>query len=378
MPDQLTATGRAALRTVRVLAEDIGPRLAGSGGERRAANWLAEQLEQAGCDVAIEPFSTPATFVSLYALLTVLGGAALPLAWWSPLAGLVAGLTAGLLLAVENLSFPVVSRLLQRHPSQNVVARRPPTGEPEQDIVITAHLDSAVVSDIRNVVHVRLLFLGMLLSCLALAALSLALLVGAPRWVLLIGLPCAAHLAICTGIMLHQAARSPVVAGAGDNASGVAALLQAARQLPPLTRSTVWFVATGAEEPGLVGAISLLGRHPFDRSTTWFINVDMVAAGKLRTASLEGMLLPLRADPDLLRIAAEEAQAEGFSITSEVLRAMSTDGCVPLIRGYRTVSLSSSEGHWHLLTDTVENVSPDTLAQAAVLLRRMIHRLDAS
>ncbi len=363
--------------TVRALAEDIGPREAGSDAERRAAHWLAEQFRHAGYDVAVDTFPAITDFVAVYAPLTALGVASLVLAWWWPLAGVIGGLGSAALLALENLSFQVFSRLIRFRRSQNVIARRPPSGQPDQDIIVTAHVDSGVVSDVRNVVLVWLLFLGILASCVAVAVVSAAVLVGAPRWALLIGLPFALNLTICTGIMLHQAITSPVVAGAGDNASGVAAMLQAARELPALRRSTVWLVGTGAEESGLMGAVELLRRHPFSRQRSWFINLDMVCGGTLRTARVEGMLIPLDADPVLCRIAAEEGAAEGITVGSEVLRAMSTDGCVPLVRGYRTVTLSSSEGYWHQVADTADNVSPATVAHAALLIRRMIERLDA-
>ncbi len=368
----------AVMSTVRALADEIGPRQAGSEGEHRAADWLAERFGGAGYSVQIDVFPAVATFMTVYGPLTAAGAASWVVAWWWPWIGAVGGFLCGLLLTIENLPFQVFSRLVKLRSSRNVEARRAPVGEREQDIVVMAHLDSAIATDIRNVKLVRALFIAIIVSCLGVSGLSVAAAVGVERSVLIIGAPCAVHLLICTGIMVHQAVCSPVVPGAGDNASGVAAMLQAAYELPALRRSKVWFVGTGAEESGLMGALRLLDRHRFDKDRTWFINMDTVSGGALRTARAEGMLFRLRADPLLCRIASEEGEAAGFPVGSHVLQAMSSDGCVPLVRGYRAVSIGGTDAHWHRPEDIADNVSAETVAQAAVLVRRLIERLDAS
>ena len=76
-------------------------------------------------------------------------------------------------------------------------------------------------------------------------------------------------------------------------------------------------------------------------------------------------------------MATEEGEREGFPVESEVLQAMSSDGCVPLSRGCRAVSIGATESHWHQPEDVSQNVSADVVAQAATLVRRMIERLDA-
>ncbi|MBM3502096.1 MAG: Zn-dependent exopeptidase M28 [Armatimonadetes bacterium] len=240
-----------------------------------------------------------------------------------------------------------------------------------------AHIDSPVVSDVSNLAAVRLLFLGMIASCLMVGVFSSYLALGAAPWAWWLEAPFGALLIGCAGIMLHQALASPVVAGAGDNASGVAAMLQAARELPALQRSTVWFVGDGGEEAGLLGALRFVDRQGLPSESTWFINVDMVSAGSLRASAEEGMLFRYPCDPDLCRIAEEEGRAEGLEVPSQVLRAMSTDACVALSRGYRATTLSSTQGYWHQLADTMDNVDPEVVAQAAVLIRRMVERLDA-
>lgn len=76
--------------------------------------------------------------------------------------------------------------------------------------------------------------------------------------------------------------------GADDNASGTAALLEAARQWAaskPVNRRTVLFIAFAAEEQGLIGS-EFYVRHPlFDlENTVAMLNFDMV--GRLRNERL--------------------------------------------------------------------------------------------
>jgi len=378
-PEPGAATREAAvMASVRALSVDIGPRLCGSAGEAAAAEWLATELDRAGYDVEIDAFPAYSTFTTVYAPLALAGALAWVVCWWWPVFGALSALIAGLFLVLENRPIQVLSRVVKFRRSCNVVARRAPAGESVQDIAVLAHLDAPVVSEVRNLRLVHALYLAMVASCVAVAIAGFAEAVSLPRWCLLFGAPFALLPAVCAAIMIHQTWASPVVAGAGDNASGVAAMLQAARELPPLQRSTVWFVGDGGEEAGLLGALRFVERRRFDRERTWFLNVDMVSAGTLRTSAQEGMLFRHRCDPDLCRIAAEEGAAEGLNVPSEVLRAMSTDACAPLSRGYRATSVGSSKGYWHQLADTIEKVEPTVVAQAAVLVRRMIERLDAA
>lgn len=367
----------AVMQSVRALADDIGPRLCGSEAEHAAAEWLAAQLGQSGCEVRLDTFPAHSTFVAVYAPLAMAAVLAWVTAWWCPIAGGLLAVVMGIVLALENRSLPILSPLVARKRSHNVVALRRPAARPTQDIVILAHIDSGLASDVRNPKLVRALYLGMVASCGLVGLTAVVAWLTGSSALLLVASPGVLLLAACAGIMLHQLVSSRVVPGAGDNASGVAAMLQAAHELPPLQCSTVWFVGDGGEEAGLQGALRFVKQTPLVRNRTWFINVDTVSGGTLQASAEEGMLFRYRCDPFLCRIAAEEGAAEGFTVVSQSMRDMSTDACVPLSRGYRATTLSSATASWHQLSDTVANVDPSVVARAAVLIRRMVLRLDA-
>jgi aminopeptidase YwaD len=53
-----------ALRDLRVLSERIGPRIGGTESERRAADYLADQLDRYGYDVTLQPFAVADKFLA--------------------------------------------------------------------------------------------------------------------------------------------------------------------------------------------------------------------------------------------------------------------------------------------------------------------------
>ncbi|MBO4206466.1 M28 family peptidase [Micromonospora echinofusca] len=53
-----------ALSHLRVLSEDIGPRIGGTASERRAADYLAKELDRLGYDTRLEPFAVADKFLA--------------------------------------------------------------------------------------------------------------------------------------------------------------------------------------------------------------------------------------------------------------------------------------------------------------------------
>ncbi|MFG2104294.1 M28 family peptidase [Micromonospora echinaurantiaca] len=53
-----------ALSHLRVLSEDIGPRIGGTASERRAADYIAKELDHLGYDVQLEPFAVADKFLA--------------------------------------------------------------------------------------------------------------------------------------------------------------------------------------------------------------------------------------------------------------------------------------------------------------------------
>jgi hypothetical protein len=84
----------AGVEAVRILADEIGPRAAGSSEEGRAAQWCAGRLAELGLDVGIETFASRRSarpWLAAYLGLAALGALLTALL---PLAGFVLSLAA--------------------------------------------------------------------------------------------------------------------------------------------------------------------------------------------------------------------------------------------------------------------------------------------
>ncbi|MBI3947603.1 MAG: M28 family peptidase [Armatimonadetes bacterium] len=379
------------LETIRTLAVEIGPRPSASAAEGRAADTLAGRLREAGLDVRIEAFGGLRSFSLTYGLIYASFVLAAALAWASPAAGFVLGALGLLAFALENGGREVVSRLLPKLPSRNVVGVKAPAGEVRRRVVLVCHLDSANAALLwhpRLVAGFRRSFLlmagAMGAVVLLTGALWLAPVSGLPTSVLRGALLASGAYLLGTVLLLvHRQWRMPCVDGANDNASGVAAVLAAAAGIGPLRHTELWVVGTGCEESGLIGMARFCDAHPFDRKRTWFLNADNCGAGRVTITTAEGMLWRCRCDEGLVAAALRAAAAEpALPVDARAFHTMNNDSFVLLRRGYRALSIMAFDErgllpNWHWPTDTADRIEPETLACAAELIRRTLRAVDS-
>lgn len=373
------ASPEAMLATIEHLSATIGPRPCGSEGERQAALWVGGRLRELGWDVTHETFRCVPGFALTFLLLALSSLIALGLMARCPACALVLALAALAGFLAEGLGRPVVSRLLPQTESRNTVGRRAAHGRAERVVVVTAHMDSAYAGLIFRpplVRWFRAIFVGLVVAMVyTLTLCALRLWWAVPDWVTL---PPAAHLYFVALCLTHQVIWAKPVAGAGDNASGVAALLALAEDVPPMATTEVWLVATGAEEAGLYGMSHLLSSHAFAREGTLFVNIDNVGAGPLRLISREGILIPVEADGGILAAAEEAMAALGLDRRVETYRTLPVESAIALTRGYRALSIMGSLQHWHQECDVVTRVDPSVSARAADVVREMLARWDSA
>ncbi|WP_302961255.1 aminopeptidase [uncultured Adlercreutzia sp.] len=140
--------------SVAYLSQEIGPRPAGTEEEQRAALYISETLSaETGLPTALEDFqcnpdsTLPRALVSGIAVVMTLVATIFPVV---SVASVVIGFACAILLAAEILDKPVLSRLLNRGVSQNVVARYVPMKSAKQSsrrrkVIIVAHYDSGKI-----------------------------------------------------------------------------------------------------------------------------------------------------------------------------------------------------------------------------------------
>ncbi len=394
------------------------PRFAGTDGERRAADLVAERLAAHGLAVAREPFRAGRRAIRVYQRALFGAGAALVAltgvgAARDPGLGALGAVALLALLARSARWTPRIERLFDAAPwieSLNVVARRPapprdlaradeserprdPTSPahpepppPPISIVLLAHLDSKS-SRLPTFFTVGSLLLTLVVTA-ALGAWSLLALAGAargpdPRVALPAALAAAAAL-LAVALLQRSGNASP---GAMDNASGLAVLLECALSLPAdpaLAAADLTFVATGAEEIGLAGAMRWIQAHAgeHDSARTLFVNVDSVGVGSGLLASDVGGRAPT-GEPtrDLVARAARRAGVRVRRLP--FLLGAGVDTMPIRARGYATVTilgqvLGAASRRMHTARDTVERLSEPALRDAAALAIALAHEAAAA
>ena len=189
-----------------------------------------------------------------------------------------------------------------------------------------------------------------------------------------------ARLLLAIGTLLSgQAALSPTVPGANDNATGVAAVLELARRLKerPLPGVDVVIVSPGGEEAGSVGMrawMSGSGRS-LKRRSTLVVNLDAIGSGgHLVVSQREGLTGWFRSgDVDLSQ---RGAQVAGLPAPRVVTFPNVTDAFVARQAGLRAVSILSYDDGWianlHLPSDVPENVGWPTVDEAIALTEGIV------
>jgi hypothetical protein len=264
-------------------------------------------------------------------------------------------------------------RMLRRRRAVNVVARLGPD-DAERTLVVHAHHDAAHtghVFDPRPLRALARLLPGlrttppMLWPALAGPALRAA---GARR----------SGALVAAGMLaaLLDIARAPVVPGACDNLSGVAALVEVARRLRGERLDVrILLVSTDAEESFLEGMAAFLRRHRAElpRERTTFICLESVGSERLVLLHGEGMLKLHRYPPAPADALARAARRLGIAVERGMRFRFATDAQLPLLAGYPAAVVSSVDWYraprnYHLPTDDAEHVDLSTAAAAAAIV----------
>jgi hypothetical protein len=393
--------GKRALGHVRVLAQEIGARGATSDGERRAAEYVRDQLhglELSG--VRLQPFQGATSGWMPWSI-------AFSLAAWGMLIGLLFGRTGGAaavalyLLAAwiiyrelyptaGSISGYPVRRWLWRAESHNVLGVAPPAGAIKQRVVLMSYLDSGRVSSPFENQHgqrrvgcmIPVLFLSLLLSAGTYLMAAITANVVFYFFALLLLFPQIG--ALLVSLRIERRSFSP---GANKNASGLGTLLALAERLTetPLTQTEVWLLATGCRETGGDGVVAFLKAHGRALSNATFVALESVGVGE-RVIYLtgEGALWSTLYSVETLELAARAADRcrRSFPINAGRHRSGPTPMGVIVRSGFAGTGINAlPEGRAagdrrHQRDDTFETVHPETLARVHAFAWQLLQEFD--
>lgn len=305
---------------------------AGTNAERRAARWLAEQLESPRRVVRIETFWCRPNWALAQAWHVALGLAGSLLSVGSPRVGGALVLVALLsLIADERLGISPGRRLTREHASQNVIAtpRDRPTSQQTVHLIITANYDAGRTALAYRdwlrapVARAQALVRGRAPGWLAWLAIALI-------WLLVVailrlegahhGSIGAVQLAPTVALVLALAllldlASANYGPAASDNGSGTAVALALARALdtaPPSQELSVDVVLGGAGDAFGLGFRRYLrtNREKLNAGSAVVLGIAPCGAGDPRFWLSDGQLVPLRYFAGLSHMCRELATRE--------------------------------------------------------------------
>jgi len=366
-------------RVVRELASY--ERASASEGERRAAEWIAAELREAGCrEVRVEEerahggYWWPLGIANAAALLAALRGRLL--------AALVGGLGAAAVYDdVSGGRLWFRRRFLPHRPTWNVVAEAG-DADAERTVVFISHHDAA---------HSGLVF-HPALPRLAMerapklhenADQSVPIIFGVflgPLLLALWGLTGRRPLRgvgtfFATGATLAMAdiGARRVVPGANDNLSAVGALVALAHRLreDPPEGVRVILLSTGSEE-GFMEGMQGFGRRHFGslpRATTEFVCLECVGSPQLCVVEGEGMLRMRDYDEGSREALARAGEAAGVGLHRGLRTVAATDALIALRAGYPTCTLGGVDetkfpANYHWPTDVPDNLTWESIDAA--------------
>ncbi|GAC1334634.1 MAG: M28 family peptidase [Candidatus Dormibacteria bacterium] len=374
------------LEHIRELAQVIGPRPSTGDGERRAAAYIHRRLEQGGYLVKDEEFRSPNSFSQVYIpiyVLALMGFAAFALGSLV-FALLLTGVALVCFIGENTTSLQLVSAVIPRARSLNVVGRLAPRELPRRRLVLVAHMDSTrsgLMWHPRLVKQFRLTFLLLTFSLAALPICVLGQVITRQRFFFPASVVFAFYIAYALCLLAHRELFFQHVDGANDNASGVAVMLTMAEalSLDAPADTEILCVATGCEEAGMVGMQDFLRRHRDELARCWIINIDNVGAGDVKYTTREGMLLSHTTGKELAETAAKVSQLPGINVEGAAFRTMSSDAEPALLRGMEAITvIAVKDGvpvNWHWKTDTLENIDPDAVDTAYRFVEQVVRRL---
>jgi hypothetical protein len=398
--DHANHWAQQAHKHIRVLCKGIGPRGATSAGERRAAEYVRDELHRLGLrDVRLESFDGSVSTWLPWAV-------AFSMAAWGLLIGLlfelVGAIVAALLYLVatwiiyRELYPPIkghsVRRWLWRGESQNTLGVLPPAGPPKRRVVLMSYLDSARCpffwrqQERRRLISHTVWPLFLSLPVGAIAILSGAITANVAFYFIALILAFPQIAALLTSL---YAERSPFSPGANNNASGVGSLLALAERLKkePLAQTEVWILTTGCRETGRDGVRAFLETHGAALNEAIFIALEGVGTGeRLVYLNGEGTLRRTSYPSKTLALAARAAahcREKGLKVSAQRHRGNPTEMGLVVRRGFAGMTINTWPNDWpgvagrRQTDDTLDSIEMKAQAGTHTFAWALLQKIDA-
>ena len=380
MDTNLTYNAERAYHHITQLAI---PRLVGSAGETEVQDYIVEQFTELGLDVSWEPFVftkfpaevLPRILSALFVLIV------LSVPWVGERFPIPVSFACVLSLTVAMFFTQWQKRLEglydvgRKYRTENIIAKNGAKQDGNTPaFLFVAHYDSK--SQVLPIA-VRMLAYG--IAIVGLIALTIVMLV---KVIALIWLPnyivwgIAGMTSFCLLLLQINLTenRSP---GGFDNASGVGVMLEVARVVMARDKKkNVTFLATGAEEYGMCGALRYIQAHAdeYDPENTYVINLDGLGVGNGVNLITRYGIPSTRTTRTLGNLFRTSSEALGIRVSERYLPIGVGLDSIPIAsRGFETVTLTargvgSVALKIHSKQDRIELLNAESLQEVGELI----------
>ena len=329
------------------------PRLVGSAGETKAQDYIVQKFKALGLNVSWEPFSF--TKFPAEVLPRILSALFVPVVlsvpWFGarfPIPVCVAcllSLSVAMYFTQWHKRFEGLYDVGKKHRTENIIATN--SGKPDNNtpaFLFVAHYDSK--SQVLPIA-VRAISYGIAIIGLVILTIVMVVKVGRGVW-----LPDAivwsiAGITTFCLLLLQINLTQNHSPGAFDKASGVGVMLEVARAVVERgERKSVTFLAAGAEEYGMCGALRYVQAHTdeYDRENTYVINLDGLGVGNGVSVVTRYGIPPVRTTSALIRLFRTSGESLGIQVSERYLPIGVGLDSIPIAsRGFETVTLTAGD-----------------------------------
>lgn len=365
------------------------PRLVGSVGESEAQDYIVEQFTALGLDVSWEPFSF--TKFPAEVLPRILSALFVPVVLFVPWFGerfpLLLCLACLLSLATAMFFTQWQNRLEglydvgRKYRTENIIAKNGAKQNGNTPaFLFVAHYDSKsqVLPIAVRAISYGIAIIGLLVLT-TLMLIKLFTLVWLPNYIVW---GVAGITSFCLLILQINLTRnySP---GGFDNASGVGVMLEVARVVMARDEKIpITFLATGAEEYGMCGALRYVQAHAdeYDRENTYVINLDGLGVGNGVNLVTRYGLPPTRTTRTLSDLFRASGESLGIQVSDRYLPIGVGLDSIPIAsRGFEVLTLTAGAVgsvalKIHSKQDRSELLNEESLQQVGELVVDVIER----
>lgn len=237
---------------ITYLSKEIGPRPAGTEEEQNAALYITEQFQkETGFTASMEDFSSSSNVEAGLAVMAGVVVVATVLAMIFPVLSLPAFILAAAAAAVyslEEFDKPIISRVLSRGASQNVVAKYVPSADSadatprrgsSRKVILMAHYDTGNVTPPiverleRSKAPIALICVAGIIAAAFFLLIRIFVAGGGGMGLLVLNVLATISILVCLYPIVKAVLirTSPYNEGATNNATGTAALIEIARRI---------------------------------------------------------------------------------------------------------------------------------------------------